>query len=78
MTKYYLVKKYNEANPLLKRKLAKAVAPGQGDAFTATILETHQNSDEENIVPQELNSESNSFRKLVILSLIDHEQYTQV
>ena len=45
--KYYLIKKNNEANSLLKRKFAEAVAPGQGDAFIATILETNQNSDVE-------------------------------
>ena len=82
-TKYYLIKKYNEANSLLKRKFAEAVAPGQGDAFTATILETNQNPDEGNIVSEEVTellkafTESDSFRKLVILSLIDHEWYTQ-
>ena len=68
---------------MLKRKFAEAVAEGQGDAFIATILETNQNSDEENIVPEELTellkafTESDSFGKLVILSLIDHERYTQ-
>ena len=76
------LKKY-EANSLLKRKFAEAVAPGQGDAFIATILETNQNSDEGNIVPEVLTellkafTKSDSFRKLVILSLIDHERYTQ-
>ena len=48
-TKYYLIKKYNEANSLLKRKFAEAVALGQGDAFIAIILETNQNSDEEKL-----------------------------
>ena len=67
---------------MLKRKIAEAVAWGQGDAFIATILETNQNFDEENIVPEELTellkafTESDSLRKLVILSLIDHEWYT--
>ena len=82
-TRYYLIKKYNEANSLLKTKFAEAVGPEQCDAFIATTLETNQNSDEENIVPEELTellkafTESDSFGKLVILSLIDHERYTQ-
>ena len=62
------LKKY-EANSLLKRKFAEAVALEQGDAFIATILETKQNSDEGNIVPEELTellkafTKSDSFRK---------------
>ena len=67
---------------MLKRKIAEAIAWGQDDASIATILETNQNFDEENIVPEELTellkafTESDSLRKLVILSLIDHEWYT--
>ena len=66
----------------MKRKITEAIAWGKGDAFIATILETNQNFDEENIVPEELTEllkafiESDSLRKLVILSLIDHEWYT--
>ena len=68
---------------MLKRKIAEAVAWGQGDAFIATILETNQNFDEENIVPEELTellkafTESDRFGRLVNLSLIYHEGYTQ-
>ena len=36
--KYYVIKKYNKANSLLKRKFAEAVALGQGHAFIAIIF----------------------------------------
>lgn len=56
---------------IARHSLPSLVAPGQGDAFTATILETNENSDEGNIIQEELGSkafrESDSFRKLVLL-----------
>lgn len=38
--KYFLIKKYNEANSLLKRKFVKAITPGQVDAFIASMWES--------------------------------------
>ena len=68
----------------LEKKSAEEIAPGQSDEFIQTVLNDQLSSDsDDDDMPEDVKvltsiyAESNSLRKSIILSLVDHQKYTK-